>query len=1127
MKRIRKYLLAGCLAIGLLVTISIALILGSRWLTNSETVRQKITTETQRLTGGQLRYDRLALHLLPLPHLTALQVDFKVPGKMSLRTASLAIYPDLLSLVSGSFQLEKLRSVRPVARIEMPEQAETSREPGKSWTSQEYSEAPKVIFGALAKLGPDLDIIVQAGTFNLHRPGRSELVVEKIDLRVKSRRQQVTLALQGQSEISGKVDLKAAVNLDTRDSDGRLKLEGLNARALLVELPPLPGGIALSDTRLDLEMTFRAPAAEQVKATLAFQVPVISLQRKNQRITLQDIAFKGTLGADNAALDWNLQSLRVGSHGLDLGAIGQYTYGDPKTPPTLELDAIAKRIDVASVAHSFTAFAGDQGWVQSAFGIARAGILEKTTCRLVVRKAGGKWTVTEIKAAGRLGAGLIRIPGADLDLTEVNGQVVLDNQRVDFKQMQGRLPFGTFDRLDAHIDWRQTARLGVSTPKAALAMERFYTWLSAFEGLQDLQAFITAADGGLSLTKLELHGPLTAPADWLIEVAAGLENVSITSPKMTGPLRLLQGHASFKPEFFTLEKTQFKYLDADAVTSCKILGKPGRPEVFNLFLDGTIGEQALAWIRRFLTPPEHLRIHAPLKISGMNLQWDNRANVTVAGEIIVAGGTRVIADAVFAPEQWQVKRFEIKDEFSDVSIKLTRADRHFDLAYAGKLQKATLDRLLRDNQSLKGWVDGALRATFDIKRLETSTIRGDLRGEGLVVRRLPVSPVEFERFSLIGAGDHVRLESTDLIFAGESMHLKGTASITAQAYTFDLDLETGHLDAAVFDKIAKESTAETADSQADKQGDAKTTDDGPPAEAQAEIPIDGVIHLKTPKFVIGDYAWSPLHAEIVIKPNNVTVTTTQAELCGIPTPGTITITEQGLDLVFKPAVANQNFQQTWECLQDKPLQAESLFSLIATLEASGPAADLVQNLSGDIAFSSDDGLIYKANMLTKVLAFLNITEVIIGESSGLRDKGFGYDAVRVHASVAGGKLIFDEILIDAHTMKVSGVGVVDLAAKTVDITLLVAPLKTLDRLVRNLPVIGYITGGSILSVPVKITGSMSNPEVKAMAPGAVGRNLVGILERTLKAPLKVVDSLPGTGGEPAAADVDKSGSQTE
>jgi len=1099
---IRKYLLAGGLFVILLAAVGIALILASRWLTGSEAVRKKIAAEATRLTGGQLRYEKLALHLLPLPHLTAEQVDFQLPGKVALNTAALAIYPDFPALLTGSLELVDFVIDRPEIRIDAAHRATKAAPATKVDAHRALKEYLAAFFGALARLGPDLKIRVKNGLVTMLRQDKPELNLEQINLYLRSREQFVDLSLDCFSPLSGQLSFKGKVNLESRSSSGRLEVDGLNARALMAELPPLPG-ITVSDTRLEIEADFTSEEAEKIEARVAVRLPDVRIQRQQRQLELQDTLLKGDIKADPKTLAWDIKTLKIASKNLELESRGEYSYGSPSGSASLILDAVGRQIDVAAVAGSFTEFVGDQGWVQTAFKIARAGTLTKATCHLEARRAEQGWTVPQLKAGGHLDQGLIFIPGAEMDLEAVSGDVLLVNQRVDFKQMKGRLPYGTFAKVDAHINWQQDAQLGISASRAKVELEKFYPWLAAFKGLQDMRRFITTADGDLDLTRLDITGPLANPAAWKIEVATGVKSVVISSPKLDGPLQLSQGYAGFRPQGLTLDKLQVQYLDANLTTTSEILGKPGQPETMHLSLDGTIGEQALVWTRRFLEMPEHLRVQPPLKLSGVDLQWDNRGNVAVTGELSTAGGARAIAEAAFAPGRWEINRFELEDGISDVSIKLTKADQHIELDYTGKLQKTTLDRILRDNKTLKGWVDGNLKASLDIKNLRASNVTGTLQGEGLILRGLPVSALEFERFSLECRGKNARLEAADLLFAGTPMHLKGTAGITDAAYTFDLELTADSLDAAAFAKIKKGPSGTPENAQ---------------AAPRAKPPINGVIRFKTPRFTFKDYTWKPLHADIAIQADVVHITATRADLCGIATPGTIRIDPGGTQLSFRPSADKQNLQATWECLQNKQLRADSLFSLDGTIEAQGPAADLVSNLQGEISFSSDDGMIHRSSILTKIFAFLNITEVFAGKVTGLREKGFGYDTIRAHAAIESGALNFDEILVDGHTMKVSGEGTVDLVRETLDLSLLVAPLKTFDRIVKKMPVLGYITGGSVLSAPVRIKGSTKNPEVVPLPPAAVGRGLMGVLERTLKAPLKVVESLPGLEGraEPSA-----------
>jgi len=1097
LKRIRKYFLAGGLVVLLLVAVGIALILGSRWLTGSEAVRKKITAEAARLTGGQLQYERLALYLLPLPHLTAEQVDFQIPGKVALNAAALGIYPDFPALLTGSLELKDFVIDRPQIRVDVARRTAKVAPVTKVDAHRKLKESLAAFFGALARLGPDLKIKVKNGLVTVLRPDKPELNIEQINLQLRSREQLVDLALECLSSQSGQLSFKGQLNLESRSSNGRLALEGLNARALMAELPPLPG-ITISDTSLGLDVVFATEEAEKIEARVAARIPEIRIQRQKRRLDLQDIVLKGSLTADSKALAWDINTFKIAARDLELESRGEFTYGSSSQPSALILDAVGRRIDVAAVGRSFTEFAGDQGWVQAAFKVARAGTLTKATCHLEARRVEEGWTVPHLKAGGHLDQGLIFIPGAEMDLEAVSGKVLLVNQRVDFKQMKGLLPYGTFDKVDAYIDWQQEAQLGISASRAKVQLKKFYPWLAAFQGLQDMRQFISAAEGDLELTQFDIVGPLAKPTAWTIEAATGVKSVIISSPKLDGPLQLSQGYAGFKPQSLTLNKLQVQYLDANFTTSCEILGKLGQPEEMHLALDGSLGEQAMVWTRRFLKLPEHLRVQPPVKFSGVDLHWYNRRNVEIKGELAGAGGTRAVAEAAFAPGRWEIKKFKLADGFSDISIKLTRADQHIELDYAGKLQKTTLDRILKENKTLKGWVDGKLKASLDIKNLRASNVTGILQGEGLILRWLPVNAIEFEQFFLECQGKNARLQSTDLIFAETPMHLQGTAGITPEAYTFDLELTADSLDAAALAKIRKE---------------APPKPDEPDAVAPGQWPINGIVRFKTPRFTFKNYTWSPLHADIAVSPDKVKVTATRAELCGISTPGTVVIEPEGLHLSFRPSAANKNMQATWECLQDKKLRADSLYSLSGNIEAQGPAEGLVKNLQGEISFSSNDGMIHRSNILTKIFAFLNITEVFAGKVSGLREKGFGYDTIRAHAAIKSGALNFDEILVDGHTMKVSGEGTVDLVNETVDLNLLIAPLKTFDRIVKKMPVLGYITGGSVLSAPVRIKGSTKNPEVVPLPLAAVGRGLMGILERTLKAPLKVVESLPGVEGQ--------------
>jgi len=92
-------------------------------------------------------------------------------------------------------------------------------------------------------------------------------------------------------------------------------------------------------------------------------------------------------------------------------------------------------------------------------------------------------------------------------------------------------------------------------------------------------------------------------------------------------------------------------------------------------------------------------------------------------------------------------------------------------------------------------------------------------------------------------------------------------------------------------------------------------------------------------------------------------------------------------------------------------------------------------------------------------------------------------------------------------MEIVGTGDMDLVKKKIDMKALVAPFKTVDKVLRNIPIVKSITGHNLVSIPVKIKGNLENPEVSSLSPSAIGSGILGIMEKILEAPVHVIQPL--------------------
>ena len=73
-----------------------------------------------------------------------------------------------------------------------------------------------------------------------------------------------------------------------------------------------------------------------------------------------------------------------------------------------------------------------------------------------------------------------------------------------------------------------------------------------------------------------------------------------------------------------------------------------------------------------------------------------------------------------------------------------------------------------------------------------------------------------------------------------------------------------------------------------------------------------------------------------------------------------------------------------------------------------------------------------------------------------------------------------------------------------EMTVLVAPFSRLDHVVRSIPLFGYVIGGALTSVPVGVSGDIRDPRIVPLGPRAVTDEMLGIFERTLKLPGRMV-----------------------
>jgi hypothetical protein len=59
--------------------------------------------------------------------------------------------------------------------------------------------------------------------------------------------------------------------------------------------------------------------------------------------------------------------------------------------------------------------------------------------------------------------------------------------------------------------------------------------------------------------------------------------------------------------------------------------------------------------------------------------------------------------------------------------------------------------------------------------------------------------------------------------------------------------------------------------------------------------------------------------------------------------------------------------------------------------------------------------------------------------------------------------------------------------------------------VSKIPLVNYVLKGTLISIPLRITGKLDDPRIIILSPTAVGKGMLGIMKRTLLLPVKIIE----------------------
>lgn len=167
--------------------------------------------------------------------------------------------------------------------------------------------------------------------------------------------------------------------------------------------------------------------------------------------------------------------------------------------------------------------------------------------------------------------------------------------------------------------------------------------------------------------------------------------------------------------------------------------------------------------------------------------------------------------------------------------------------------------------------------------------------------------------------------------------------------------------------------------------------------------------------------------------------------------------------------------------------------------------DFTKTLSGKATIYSENGVIKKMNLLSKIFGLLNVYELLRGRVD-LTTSGFKYNKTSANFAINNGIFRSDDYIIDSPSMVITGQGSLNLVDETMEARITVSPLVTIDKVISNIPILKNMLKdkkrGFIYAV-YDVNGPIDDPDIKTGYIHTIGSLPLNILRGMIEFPMNL------------------------
>ena len=1086
--KISLSLLAGA---GILVALLAALVFLGPRLLNTKTFRDLALAELERRTGVTVSYARAEVTLFPRPRVVVRGVVLDVPGLAAGTVKTLQAELELIPLLRGNVRNGAILLEDPDVRVRIL----TRPKPEKAFSVEELEGNLSSLLATLRGRAPATVVTVRNGRLELSDGDKPIVSLSELNARVGFPPERMTLQVRCASRYWESLSIESSLHPEELRGEARVETAGFRVRDFVDRLAPGAApwlGKTVVSLRGRIEM--EGLRALQARATLA-----------DSTITFPGIGFTlvevgGEASFSDGILTGRELSARFGNSRVREGTLRMGISGRD-APFHADFPATA---DLAELPPLLRRLVRDERFREEIDRI--HGVRGTASGRLTLgeRLSSIRPTValTSVKLAGKYD----RIP---FPITIHGGHVSYDGASFAVKDLRGSVGGSAVSGLTGRLVLGKSSAISIRGGTARIALEEVYPWIASLDGIRETVKPVRSVRGVAEIATLSCDGPLREPGKWRFEAGGSVKNLEVNASPLPGPVTIPRGRFRIRPEELSFTDVEASLLDTTFQGEVQLRGYTKGLDQVTTSLHGDVGIEAAKWAYARLGVPDPYAPRAPFTVTGSTLSLEKGGAVVVDAALAWPGGPDISLSLRKAAGSLSIDPLVIRDKASDANVAIHLDPGAAKVKFAGTLSRSTAEKVVPIPLWIGQRIQGEMEGILDRRKPAEFSAHGWLEANDLTIPWKPLAPLAIRHISLSAEGRKVRVASSDLLWDNVPISLTGTAEFGGETVVADLDISAGDID---LEKLARSIRPEgSRKPEAGAPAKAEPREDGKAkSRGSSGFPVRGVLRLRAASMSYGSLTWRPVRAEADIREDRIRIAFSEANLCGVSTLGTLTVDPAGPAIELAVSAAGEDVEATMLCLSGKKVSLTGTYSTSVRVAGKGTGEALVRSLRGPGELTLKDGRINKMTFLSRIFSYLNVTELLRGKLPDLGKEGFPYRTLVVRGEAKDGKFLLGELTMDAPSMGIAATGEVDFIRREEDLKVLVSPFGTVDAVVRKIPILRYILAGTLVTIPVAVRGDISDPKVTPLEPAAVGEELLGIVERTLKVPARIISPiLPG------------------